>query len=234
MTKLLLLIALAMTSHFAHADTMRNVLYEAIKNGSAETIVDSSIAKVFNLVTKSDHPLHMKLTRLRKFAGDCAEVRVEFNQQGIRTPDGKPVLTSDNQPAAIGLKFNLPICLDGSLPHESIDEEKERRARMLNVCSVKIEKGKKGGEIATGKIIFAGCPSSGNVKITYEGSCTQLSMQAGTFVQFSFDNTGHLEVPLQIPTKCIQQANAISKWNMYLYENNPATTVLIGIVSRLW
>jgi hypothetical protein len=98
----------------------------------------------------------------------------------------------------------------------------------------KIEKGTTGGGVAAGKIVFTGCPPTGNVKIDYEGSCSHLSMQAGTFIQFSFDKSGHVEVPLQIPTKCTQQPNAVSKWNMYLYENNPAATVLIGIVSRQW
>lgn len=232
MKRLILTLTLALITSTANAgDVMRSQIWETIKNGSYEGIAEDGIAAIYGLTTKSDAPLKIKMTRLRKFKGDCAELKMEFVQEYVRSPDGTPILNKQGKPAGVDVSFKMPICMDGHTPQEAIDEEHARRTKVLSACDVKIVRGKQVGEAFEGKITFRGCPAGGQARITFAGECAAIAMAENQYTAFDFDGEGKAEAGLRFPASC---GTKNLSWSIQIVEVRAKLAQEIGLVVKKW
>jgi len=218
----LLLLAATALSVPAHADTMRDLIHTALKDGSAAGVIDDPAAKLFAAATGSQDDIHVTIKKIKDYDSGCGRLRIEMKQSGIK--DSKGNLTT-GAPA-----FEISICPDGRAPHEVKDEAEARNRAELKTCVATIERGAVDKDTGAMRAVIAaqGCPKGGQSHWRYTGSCSASAMPDGVYDTFPINDKGAINIKLLVPAQCLKAQNS---WQAVILD---AHAQVIGDISATW
>lgn len=204
-----------------HAADLKGLVTEAIINEKSTGYLDEPVGKLFTIYTKSKSPVQFMARRIEKYSDRCAKLDILINQPDAPMDSGE-----------IGtflLRFQLPICLDGTYPEilKAIDDE--RMKQEMAQCQQSVVKGVTKDGFMNGSINFKSCPKNGVVGIFYAGSCKELNPGKYSPVkEFDFDDNGVLSIKMAIPKSCLTEKS--NPWQLVFFEKSTpkAAKVMIG------
>ena len=202
MTKFLTAVLL-MLSLSAHADGMKDLFVEALKNGSSEGVMtDDNMVKFVQYATRSKEPIHVKITRIEQFDNGCGRLHTVLDQAGDAGTKGTP--------SGIDQWFEINICPDGKPPVEKLRAMENKRLAIIAACKVSIEKAGQEKESGTTKATLhaTGCPVSGMASWHYTGDCPALLMPAGIGINTPISKDGKVSLEMRIPNQCLLKQNS--------------------------
>lgn len=217
---LVLLLTLTVPT-ITHATDLKGLVTEAIVNEKSTGYLDEPVGKLFTVYTKSKSPVQFMAKRIEKYSDRCAKLDILINQ-----PDA-PMDSGEN--GTFLLRFQLPICLDGTYPEilKAIDDE--RMKQEMAQCRQSVVKGVTKDGFMSGSLDFSSCPKGGVVGIYYAGKCKDLNPgKYGIVKEFDFDDKGALSIKMAIPKSCLAEKS--NPWQLVFFEKSApkAAKVMIG------
>ncbi len=215
-----LLILAATLSVPAHADTMRDLVHTALKDGSAQGVINDPSAKLFSAATGSTEDIHVTIKKIKDYADGCGRLRIEMKQARIQGKLG----TTGAPP------FEISICPDGSPPPEVKEELQAWNRVALKSCVATIEKGSidKDTGAMRAVIVAHDCPSGGQSRWRYTGNCTASAMPDGIYDTFPINSKGSINIKLAVPAQCLKSINA---WEAVVIDAN---VQVVGNIRATW
>lgn len=230
--KLIAMIFLAATAIFSGAAragvdiqsmmTMKQLVSDALSEGSSEGVVSGDIAEMFNAATHSNEPIHITMKKIKTYDHGCGRLHVTMSQPGIKDINGHPTTGTP--------EFEFSICPNGQPPHEEVERVEEARRAAMKSCSVKIEKGSIENNTGAMRAVIAvsGCPANGQSRWRYTGACKALEMPGGIDVSYPIDKKGNISIQLMVPPQCITAQNS---WHAVVIDANKTP---LGDIRALW
>lgn len=114
MLKKLLLISVLAVSQASHAEELKELMFQALTDGSASGEVTGEVRDTWVAVTKSNSPIVASIKRIKQFKEKgCGRIEVTLGQENVEN------LLKERVPMEGTVQFNL--CSDGSAPAEGVD-----------------------------------------------------------------------------------------------------------------
>lgn len=220
--KAILVAILLATTSITHAEGLKDMVQDTLRNGTSEAVLDSSMAEKLMTKTNSNEPIYVKAKKVASFSNGCGRIRFELKQAGVKDVDGKNV--------QIDPWLEMNICPDGNPPVEAIREMKVQKEAFQKSCRATIRKDgmdkATSGEKAT--LIAEGCTKNGVANWRYEGDCEVLKMPAGVATINRVDESGTLQIPMLLPKEC--KANNNKWFGQFITEKG----MNMGMIAVTW
>jgi hypothetical protein len=212
---------------------IKEMIINAIVNGSSSDYLDDHMTKIITMQTKNNAPVQINIKRIHQYSSKCAELEVTAIQ-------GDAIDVAKKK-GNFNITFTLPICVDGSYPEAHKQLEDERKKSDMDKCRQTVQKGKMKDGFMEGSIDFNNCSKNGAVRIFYDGTCKEMHPGPDAVVkEFKVDEKGGVSIKMLIPQSCLNSKSspvAINKWQVFLYERKlppPFPNGLIGNRPVFW
>ena len=218
---LALAVAIMAVPAVGFAVDLKSLMTEAITKEKSSGYLDPEVAKLFTPYTKSNAPVQLMAKRIETYSERCAKLDILINQPNAPMANGEK--------GVFLLRFQLPMCLDGTYPAMLKSLDDERKKHEASQCSQSVKNGVVKDGFMNSLITFKNCPSNGVVGIFYDGSCKDLNPGPTSVVrEYNFDEQGTAFIKILTPQSCLKaKSNA---WQLFLFErpNPKAGKVMIG------
>ena len=110
-------LAFLFTSSSAMAVAPKDILFSAIRNGSASEVLTGPVAQNWQAKSQSTSPVQMSAKVVKRFKQpECARLSVTMHQDNVPKKDGGT--------APLEFTYELNLCTDGLPPADSVDWSK--------------------------------------------------------------------------------------------------------------
>lgn len=205
----------AMASDITSQVDLKNLVVKALKDGSSEGDLTGAPEASFQRQTHSDHPVKIRITKIKSYSHGCGRIHVEMRQDGIIDANGKA--------QTVAPWYEVNICPDGDPPVEEVAKMKRKFQFEITSCRVGIHKfliDKSGAQ--DGEIVAFGCPKNGISLWRYDGNCGELKMPSEQVAKTPISPTGEIHIKLKIPRQCLSKTNV---WTGVIVDVDPIGTI---------